>query len=286
MKKTITFFNFGFIVANALWFHWAVASEPNIVTEDTFTKNYQTEQEASVYTEEGYAEELEDLGIKLHPGSEYLEGADGNELSLTHCKSLVYRTLKSLPEEPVSQLKHLTLYFSDTGRRGLGGGSTIILRCQNVTDAELVGVLVHEMGHITDTGVMGGSAHFGKSSYVDGSKPIYNNDASLDFYKLSFVDDETVKQTATRLDFVSGYAMTDPFEDFAESYAYYILHGTEFRTLAKSNKVLDKKYEYLKKRVFDGKEYFNGKEIRKGQERTRSYDVTVLPYDMTKFFTI
>lgn len=286
MKKTITFFNFGFIIANAMWFNWAIASEPVINVNDTLAKDYVTEQEVSVYTEEGYAEELEDLGIKLHPGSEYAEGADGNEISLTHCKSLVYRTLKSLPETPVNHLQHLTLYFSDTGRRGLGGGKTIILRCQNVTDEELVGVLVHEMGHIMDTGVMSGSARAGESKYVDGSNPIYNNDASLDFYKLSFSDTETRLKSATSLDFVSGYAMTDPFEDFAESYAYYILHGTEFRTLAASNKVLSEKYEYLKNRVFDGKEYFNGKKIRKGQERTRSYDVTVLPYDMKKFFTI
>jgi hypothetical protein len=285
MKKTITFFNFGFLITNVLWLHWLTAiGTQNTIQDYTSSSNYVLAYDLEERDDEYYAQKLQEMGITLHPGTKYKpESEVSDPMSLNRCKSMVYKTLKSLPEEPVKHLKHLTLYFSDTGRRGLGGGNTIILRCKNVTDEELVGVLIHEMAHIMDTGVMQGTPQSGKSEFMDGLQPIYNNDASLEFYKLSFEDSETLKKGANRLDFVSGYAMTDAFEDFAESYTYYILHGTEFRQLAQQNKILKAKYEFLKTRVFNNKEYFNGKELSKGQMLVRHYDVTVLPYEMDKF---
>lgn len=244
--------------------------------------NYNTK---AVIYEKDYAERLDNLGITLHPGTDFTPDSKPTPSSLNHCKSLVYKTLKSLPQAPVKHLKNLTLYFTDQGRRGLGGGSTVILRCQNVTDEELVGVFTHEMGHIHDTGVMQGSFWSGESRFKDGNSPVYKNDPSVQFYQLSFDNEKKLKKEASKFDFVSGYAMSDPFEDFAESYAYYILHGSEFRKLTKSNKVLAQKYEFLKKEVFKGKEYYNGDES-KVKVTTRNYDVTVLPYDLTKFFAL
>lgn len=238
----------------------------------------------AAWRESNREEKLEDLGIVLHPGSEFMPGSDGTPRSLNHCQTLVYKTLKSLPSEPVNKLKHLTLYFADEGRRGLGGGNTIILRCQNVTDEELVAVLVHEMGHIMDTGVMNGSYETGASSYSDGSIRVYLNDSSVEFYDISWEREDKLKSGANKYGFVSGYAMSDPFEDFAESYAYYILHGIEFRTLAKQNKTLAKKYDFFKNKVFNGVEYENGIEAREVKTGRRHYDVTVLPYDLDKFF--
>ncbi len=280
---TITFFNLGTLLL-------AILLGQNWNTNATFDQQIQdevlAETRAVAYNHKAVSEEtsLEELGITLHPGTEYKPESNGSPRSLSHCKSLVYRTLKSLPEEPVKKLKHLTLYFSESGRRGLGGGNTIILRCQNVTDEELAAVLVHEMGHIMDTGVMEGSWTAGESQFVDGSKPIYKNDPSLGFYTLSFKNDTEVKWSATKYDFVSGYAMTDPFEDFAESYAYYILHGKEFRELAQDNDILERKYNYLKTRVFKGKEYESGEE--NVDEKVRHFDVTVLPYNMKEFFIL
>jgi hypothetical protein len=284
MKQTVTFFNFGFLLTNVLWLQWVSVVEPQMVIEQNAPHNYVLEYDLIERSDDYYANKLQEMGINLHPGTEYMpESEEKDPISVNRCKSLVYKTLKSLPQEPVNQLKHLTLYFSETGRRGLGGGNTIILRCENVTDEELVGVLIHEIAHIMDTGVMKGSPSAGKSEFKDGVLPVYNNDASLDFYKMSFDNEETLKKSASRLDFVSGYAMSDPYEDFAESYTYYILHGTEFRELAEHNSILKKKYEYLKTRVFDNKEYFNGKELKKGSQVVRHYDVTVLPYELDKF---
>jgi hypothetical protein len=287
MRYTVTFFNLGILLATILGLNF----NSQTVLDQLVTKNYLAESNVIEYNksagsgEESNAVNLEEMGISLHPGTDYAPGSKSSPSSLKHCKSLVYRTLKSLPQEPVKRLRNLTLYFNDEGRRGLGGGGTIILRCQNVTDEELVGVLVHEMGHITDTGVINGSAESGYGGYMDGSNQVYKDDPSLDFYDLSFKNEKTLKDDATEYDFVSGYAMSDPFEDFAESYAYYILHGDEFRELVKSNSILQEKYDYLKNRVFNGKEYYNGS----GEVVTttvRQYDVTVLPYDLQKFFVI
>ncbi|NIO21848.1 MAG: hypothetical protein GTN76_14240 [Candidatus Aenigmarchaeota archaeon] len=57
-------------------------------------------------------------------------------------------------------------------------------------------------------------------------------------------------------DFISGYndAWT---EDFAEVFRFYLLHGPEFRNRVKnrSGSVLEKKYNYMKDRVFRGIEF-------------------------------
>jgi hypothetical protein len=51
--------------------------------------------------------------------------------------------------------------------------------------------------------------------------------------------------------FVSNYAGTQPAEDFAESCAYYIFHSQKFKAIDPI------KYNFIKNRVFKGKEYDN-----------------------------
>ena len=46
-------------------------------------------------------------------------------------------------------------------------------------------------------------------------------------------------------DFVSGYGMSNPFEDFAESQNMYLYHREIFVYLASTSKVLQRKYEYF-----------------------------------------
>jgi len=286
MRHTVTLFNLGVLLTALLGLNLNIngiidQSRQNKMLAESKYIEYNS---AAPLGEEDYARKLGTLQITLHPGTDYTPESKSSPSSLKHCESLVYRTLKSLPAKSTKKLKNLTLYFAEDGRRGLGGSNTIILRCQNVTDQELVSVLVHEMGHVTDTGAINGTSTSGESSFKDGSNPVYVDDPSLEFYTLDFQAENTLKETATEWDFVSGYAMSDAFEDFAESYAYYVLHGDEFRSLAGTNDVLQKKYDYLKNRVFNGKEYFNGS--AKPDASVRHYDVTVLPYDMNKFFVI
>ncbi|MFC1599781.1 hypothetical protein ACFL3T_02010 [Patescibacteria group bacterium] len=231
--------------------------------------------------DEHYANQLDSLNLRLYPGSTYKTESRSTLGSLNHCKSLVFQTLTSLPEEHREYLQHLTLYFAE-GRRGLGGGSTIILRCSNIDDMALSSVLVHEMGHVVDTGLKTGNSWTGKSEFMDGSVPIYNDDPSLRFYRISWLDEKTIKPEAERQDFVTGYGMTDPYEDFAESYNYYLLHGKQFKEMAKYDKELRRKYLYLKYFIFSGQEFDND-QSELPNFIMRRYDSTVLAYDHEKF---
>lgn len=286
-KNTTTFFNLWVLFSSLLGLNFNPQTYLDELAQNSLAETRYIEYNHSAPLDENhYAARLDGLGLNLTSNDGSTQEGKPDVSSLNHCKSLVYRTLESLPRETVDHLQNLTLNFSNEGRRGLGGGSTIILRCSNVTDEELVGVLVHEMGHIADTGVMKGNAFSGESEFRDGSLPIYNDDPSLGFYRLSFLDDKILRPNATMLDFVSGYAMSDPFEDFAETYNYYILHGNEFRTLATKSDVLQKKYDFLKTRIFHGKEYFNGDDAREIDYADRDYDTTVLHYDLKKFLVI
>ncbi len=236
--------------------------------------------------EQDFQKKIEQLGITLHPGTDYTADSKSDPISMNHCAELVYQTLKVMPEETVGKLKNLTLYFNASGRRGLGGGSTIILRCQNVTDEELVSVLVHELGHIEDTAVMKGNFWAGESEFMDGKNAIYEDDASLDFYRISFKDEKTLIAGASDMDFVSGYAKSDPFEDCAESYNFYLLHGGEFRKFADNNLALAKKYSFLKEKVFGGREFGFDLKTEFAFADDRNYDSTVLDYRLKDFLAI
>lgn len=201
------------------------------------------------------ATRLDLSGIRIHPGTEFRRDSKPTARSLNHCKALVYKAFYSLPDWHRSKLKDLTLFFSDKGTRGLGGDGTIILRCQNVTDYELTSVFIHEIGHIVDTG---------------------------GFHFLSWNNNDTAKSTSTRFDFVSGYASTDPYEDFAESYLYYVLHGTQFRELGKTNNTILQKYEFLKKNLFSNQEFSN--EVDRVSSKDRPFDATLLPFKLKNFW--
>ena len=283
MKKAFRFYSLSLGI-----FLFFVTNLQNIsaFNQDNFSNNLAssnidayTSHAASI--EDSYAKALETLGLSLHPGTSYKANSVSSKRSLTHCKSLVYQTLMSLPKEHRKHLKHLTLYFAD-GRRGLGGGSTIILRCSDVSDKELSSVFVHEMGHIVDTGLYTGDSWYGKSEFVDGNLPIYNNDLSLRFYRINWKDSKTLKNGSTEADFVSRYAMTDPFEDFAETYNFYILHGRQFKEMAEYDRNLMRKYLFMKYYVFHGQEYDNDP-YTKIQPFTRTYDATTLNYDKKSF---
>lgn len=205
---------------------------------------------------------------------------------LHQCQAVVYETLIQVSEEHISHLKKLTLNFDPAARRGLGGGDTIKLRCANLSDAEISSVLVHEIGHIVDTGLNTGTRAAGDSGWKDGRITLYNNDLSLGFYQISWADETELKEETDPLDFVSGYAMSDPFEDFAESYNFYRLNGANFRYLAASNEALEAKYLFLKENVFQGQE-FGLEELPSADlpVTERKYDATKLPYDYQTFLT-
>ncbi len=227
-------------------------------------------------------------GIALKGLQNYGKPEKADNQVVDNCAQKLENVIGRLPLRAKHKLKDLTLYFSNEGRRGLGGGNTIVLRCTNVTDQELIGVLIHELGHLEDGSVLVGSEQSGESNFLDGTRPVYNDDPSLQFYRLSFIDEETLKHNSVETDFVSGYAMSDPFEDFAETYLFYFLHGNRFRHLAQNQPILAQKYAFMKEQVFNGEEYSFDDQFEPDSalfallSEQRNYDATILTYNYEK----
>jgi len=199
---------------------------------------------------------------------------------LAHCKAVIERTLAVVPDKLTKSLDDMTLYFSAREPRGLSNSHVMELRCGELSDQEIVAVLVHELGHIADLGAFRGISEQ-PSGFVDGSIVIPVDDMSAEFYGISWRDAEAKKFSADRNDFISGYAMSDPFEDFAESFIAYILHGNDFRALATESSALQAKYDFLKQEVFDGAEYEGERDMKNGK---RVWDITLVAYDLPTFW--
>lgn len=197
-------------------------------------------------------------------------------------KGEIVSVLKKLPEEHIAILRNLILDYNPKAHRGLGGKSIIILRAVNMDTEEFFGVMIHEIGHNVDLGYLTETDKNKKSEFNDGKKPVYKGDPSLNFYRISWENDKKRKKTASNLDFVSGYSMTDPFEDFAESYVYYVLHNKDFKSKTQTSDKLLEKYQFMKNEVFDGVEFDTG-EYLTDKLNNRPWDITVLSYNLNGF---
>lgn len=242
--------------------------------ETPLTKNITNNLQNS---EAHFAAQLDSSGVELIPGTAHREDSHPTTESSTHCKALVYEALMQLPQEHRNKLLELTLFYTEEGRRGLGGTGGIVLRCLNMTDSEVVGVFTHEMGHIVDDAYLAGTKTAPKSRFKDFSTPIPGDDPSVLFYKISWSSETKAKFGSSALDFVSGYASSDPFEDFAETYTLYRLHGDEFRQLMSTSERLMQKYNFMKRIVFGGKEFGEDQSAEAVDLSTRTFDVTILP---------
>ncbi len=139
---------------------------------------------------------------------------------------------------------------------------------QSLPDDEFMSVLIHEFGHYFDIYSLPRS-RFG--------------DESQRFYDIAW-DKPTVMKTGLQPgDFVSGYAMTNQYEDFAESYVYYILHNRDFLKKTEGSSLLAKKYDFFQKYVFEHNQFY--KEDFSLEEQPKSYywDITKLWVDIKKF---
>ncbi len=185
-------------------------------------------------------------------------------------------TLRSLPAFCRNSLKNFYVLYSDAPEnRGLGGANTIIIT-GNVPDAEFVALLVHECGHVVDLGGVTGIGGVEQSTFFDGVLPMYTDDPSVAFYSISWLNATTKKKGMRSVDFVSGYASTDPFEDFAETFAFYALQNKEFARLAKSNPVLRSKYVFMRDVIFNDISPLSLGSFVRGKKVP--WDVTKLPY--------
>ncbi len=137
-----------------------------------------------------------------------------------------------------------------------------------LTKTEFLAVSIHEFWHFLDLYIL--------------KKWVYT-DLSEYFYAISWNSTKVLKPAQKQKDFVSGYAMTNKYEDFAESFTYYILHNRDFLEKTKSSKILKRKYDFFSKYIFRNSEFkdYDDKKIKK----TKNYywDVTKIDFDLYLF---
>ncbi len=203
--------------------------------------------------------------------STLLSAVDHEDIQERH-RIIADETLRVIDARCREHLTDFYVRYDNPKSRGLGGGSTIILS-GNVSDDEFRALLIHECAHVIDTGSWNGTAAAGVSAFTDHGNPIYEDDPSLGFYRISWIDEETKKEGSKKEDFASGYGAWNPFEDFAESFALFTLHKGEFLRRAQANDVMMQKYLWLSGYV--------GQEEEVSVLSGYAWDGTV-PWDITK----
>ncbi len=161
-------------------------------------------------------------------------------------RELARMILGTLPASCQDKLQSFTVIYDNPKHRGLAGRGVIILS-GNVPDQEFIGLLVHEgLGHFAELTCLEGTPAAGASPFTDGPVQMWKDDPSVWFYSISWSDSDSRHQSARDQDFVSGYAKTDPFEDLAETVAYYMLNEEAFSERAQTNAALSAKLAWMR----------------------------------------
>lgn len=146
-------------------------------------------------------------------------------------------------------------------------GSRISVSSHVLRDGEFIKLFVHEFWHYVDLFVF----------------PLFSgSDVSDTFYSFSWKD-TTVKLPSEWLSsFVSGYAATNKYEDFAESFTFYIFHNAYFADRALKNESLRKKYLFFGEKIFTSWQ-FVGTDYSLSRVPSYIWDTTKVPISLQKY---
>ncbi len=103
-------------------------------------------------------------------------------------------------------------------------------------DSEFTKLFVHELAHYIDLYIL-----------VAGKN---GTDISDTFYYVSWQKPTVKRASQGTMDFVSGYAASNQYEDFAESLVFYIFHNATFADRALRSESLREKYLFFANSLF------------------------------------
>lgn len=134
--------------------------------------------------------------------------------------------------------------------------------------SESFSVMVHEFGHFVDLYFL--------------EKEVFT-DISDYYYDISWESTKVLKPWMMQRDFVSGYSMTNKYEDFAESFVYFILHNGDFLEKSKKSGILKQKYIFFTKYLFRNKEFI-WTDFSNNNEVLEYYrDITKIEFSLKNF---
>jgi hypothetical protein len=168
--------------------------------------------------------------------------------------------------------KFFVSYDKNLKSRGYAGASTLIVQSLPNKNEER-GIFIHEATHVLDLGCLVGTPSSGESAFRDGATVMFNDDPSVDFYKISWLSEHIQRSDAKKADFVTGYAPTNPFEDMAETVTFYVLNKDAFKARAATNDALAQKLAWVERYVISGHTAY---------AKSTEPATTKIPWDATK----
>jgi hypothetical protein len=156
--------------------------------------------------------------------------------------SNIYKVTNSL--KIPSEISLNVNFFKDTwkSRWNYKENSVRLFWVNDLSKKELLAVFIHEFWHYFD---------------IDFFDNELFSDKSNDFYNISWEQTKVLKWWQSIKDFVSGYAMTNKYEDFAESFIYYVVHNWDFLEKSKKSEYMQKKYNFFSNNLFVSQEFQN-----------------------------
>lgn len=138
----------------------------------------------------------------------------------------------------------------------------------DIKDNELLAVFIHELGHYID---------------IDFLQKKVLNDLSNNFYDISWEDTYEIKAWLSKTDFVSWYALTNKYEDFAESFLYYVLFNSDFREKSLKSDLIKQKYDFFSNYIFKQDEFKKTNFRIEFDLKDYYWDITKINFSLNNF---
>lgn len=190
---------------------------------------------------------------------------------MTFAKNRTYLIKKTLQSTFFPFTYHGLSVFIDVNQkepRGQIRGKNMKLSATIRQDYEFLKLFTHELGHFIDIYFL--RASIGKS------------DPSRDFYAISWKAPQVKHASSKMSDFVSGYAATNQYEDFAEAFVWYIFHNETFFEQAMKNEVLRQKYLFFSDNLFTSWQ-FQWTDFSLENVPNYLWDTTKIPISLQKY---
>ena len=191
-----------------------------------------------------------------------------NEIKL-FSKNLNIILEKNLFKSKVKKLNISLLKKKIDRRWRMENKSVKLFWINNVNYNEYLSVFIHEFAHYLDIYFLEKKVFF---------------DISNKFYEISWENTKIKKINQNTNDFVSWYSMTNKYEDFAETFTYYVLHNKDFLQKTKKSKILKLKYDFFANYIFKNKEFFATKFTKNIKIKDYYRDITKIKFDEKKLF--
>lgn len=167
-----------------------------------------------------------------------------------------------------SNMKIQLLRDKESVRWTMKNGSIKLFWIMKMPHWELTTVWIHEFAHLVDV-------------YFLQKKVL--KDSSYFFYDISWESSKILKPGQKQENFVSWYAMTNKYEDFAETFTYFVLHNNDFVKKAEKSEILQAKYNFFDKILFQENSFY-GTDFSEWNTVLDYYrDITKIEINLEKF---